>query len=177
MAAEKDWRAQMRGLPLLIAATLTVAGCSVFGYEHHMAIGHVELYASDSIKVRVPYEVKGRGNVHDPFSYSKWEFMKADWIAIDSTQGVSTLNGKRLTPCPLGYNKWYGARMVKGTIEIRQAVIRIDLFVPKRYDRRGATTAWKPYEFNGEWALSQPHKSLLQLTTPSSESNCEPGTL
>jgi hypothetical protein len=165
----------MRSSLLLISATLWVAGCSVLGYEHRRAVGQVELYSSDadhSAEVRVPYQITGRGNVHDPFSYSRWQFMSADWITIDNPRGVSTLSGRRVTPCPSGYNKSYTAGMVKGIIDIRPPVIRIDLMVPT-YDKRGAITAWRPYEFNGEWTLIQPSDGPFQPSSPESGSSCE----
>jgi hypothetical protein len=165
----------MGSSPLLIALMLSVAGCSVFGYEHHTAIGYVELYTSEtdnSAQLRIPYKVSGRGNVHNPFSSAKWEFMSADWIRADKSQGISNLDGKYLTACPTGYNKWYAPSVVKGTIEILSTTIRIDLSVPKYDDKK--ITSWEPYEFNGEWTFVRPASSMLE-TTPSSTFNCEPG--
>ena len=153
-----------------------LTACSLLGYEHHTPIGHVELFpvaGTSTAEIRVLYKVSGRGNVHDPFTYRKWEFVSSDWVVIDMRDGVSVLDGKRLMPCPDGYNLYYSGTQVTGTVDIQGNSIQISLSVPSQ-DHPG----WAAYQFNGTWPL------LVETTPPPIEArdsetghDCKPGRL
>ena len=165
----------MRALVSLLLSCACLPGCSLFGYERHETIGEVAISTvrdSNQMEIQVPYRDFGRGNVHNPFTYKKWESVQADWIVIDNPQGLSVLDGKRKMPCPSGYNRWYSGTEIRGTVEVKGSSIRIELSVPAQ-DHPG----WAPYEFNGTWPLNTNSMSTKQLSEWNHEHNCEPPSL
>jgi hypothetical protein len=151
------------------------AGCSLVGYEHHIPVGHVEAFPTgdaDTVEIRVQYNVSGRGNVHDPFSYGKWEYISSDWVVIGKSDGESVLDGKRLMPCPDGYNKFYPGMPVKGTVNIRDHTININLSVPAR-----GKPGWTDYELNGTWPLVIETVPPMNAIEPSAAHDCKLGHL
>jgi hypothetical protein len=159
----------MRGIFVAPAAGL-MGACALLGYEHHQIAGAIELFQTpNGGEIGIPYRVSGRGNVHDPFSYSKWQFLAYDWIQIAQTEGLSHLEGRVKTPCPLGLNRWYSPAEIQGTVDIGGDTIHIDLNVPNP-----TKSGWEPYEFNGAWRLVRLRGSPTKPAGADVFWNCEP---
>jgi hypothetical protein len=154
---------------------MCLTACSVFGYEHHTPVGHVEAFPkddADTIEIRMPYKVTGRGNVHNPFSHEKWEYISSDWVVIGKRIGESVLDGRRLMPCPDGYNMYYSGMPVKGTVNIQGDVIQINLSVPSQ-----GKPGWTDYELNGTWPLSVKTVPPMKAIESPAAHDCKPGHL
>jgi hypothetical protein len=96
-----------------------------------------------------------------------------DWLTIASSSGPSELSGRNLWPCPHGFNRWYSPGPVRGTIDVGDDSVRIDLQVVD--PRSNAKWKWIPYEFNGTWPVESPSEDIF---TPSfqHDRNCEKGS-
>ena len=154
-------------------APFVLAGCSLFGYEHHQLVSPIEAFdAPNGSQIRMQYRVTGRGNVHDPFAYGKWTYLKTDWIPISRIQGVSVVEGRVLSLCPAGLNKWYTPRRVRGEVGIDGDTVRLRLEVPKIKGE-----GWEPYEFNGTWPLERHAGAAIMPTDTGNSWTCEAGSL
>jgi hypothetical protein len=147
----------------------------MFGYAHHTPVGHVEAFPkvdTETVEIRMLYRVKGRGNVHDPFSYEKWEYISSDWVVIGKRKGDHVLDGKRLMPCPDGYNMYYSGTPVKGTVNIQDDEIQINLSVPSQ-----GKPGWTAYELNGTWPLLVKTVPPMSAIESPAANDCKPGHL
>jgi hypothetical protein len=147
-------RAHTMQRALAPALLLASASCSLVGYEHHRALGSVEIYpsASHAYQLRVPYRVEARGSPHDPFDYAKREFEEADWIPLEASGLVSPDDSYR-RPCPETGNRTYGSQQIRGSVVLRDSSATLQLQVPSSDSRH---PGWVDYEFNGSYPLVRP---------------------
>lgn len=162
---------RMRLILLLLIPGFVFFGCY---YTERSGLGYVELYPGSlqPYQLRVPHQVSGRGNVHKPFDFTKWEYVWADWLILGKREGLVSVEGKIMSSCPEGFNKWYGYKMVKGEFDFQSKSVPINLKI-QQYNPKSKSPEWVPYQLNGVYRLIIPPNLPNQTKFPS-PADCEP---
>jgi hypothetical protein len=124
---------------------------SCYRLEKTAGIAYWSPYKSDSMEIKIPYRVKGKGNVHQ-LNLKDYEFNDADWIYLSkvpqSTNADKLLltheRGKIIYP-------WIQSNL-RGKINILDSTLTINLQLPI-YNDSGKIERWEEYKFNGIYNL------------------------
>jgi hypothetical protein len=134
----------------LLMFTIALVGCSTIGYVKESPSSSVAIYpAAGGYQVRFTKVVEGRGNVHSPFEYRKYEYEYHEWLFVPASRGRVSVNGE-LLGCPIGFRGPYGRREIRGTITFTDSTVIVDL---EQLGIIGREPRWVPFVANGESKL------------------------
>jgi hypothetical protein len=115
----------------------------------------VEINAYNSKATKYEIQIKtyssGRGNVHNPFSFSKYELNDNEWLYVNSINGILPADSiiftyvQRHTKFPWSYTN------LKGFVSFGNDSIELKLAF---YDRENIKAKDLPYEFKGKYKLN-----------------------
>ncbi|HZH94850.1 MAG TPA: hypothetical protein VEY06_03155 [Flavisolibacter sp.] len=105
----------------------------------------------DSIEIKIPFVVKGRGNVHQ-LTLDEYEFEQSDWIYFLKFRENITADSLALTHERGKTSYPWIQSNLKGNITIQDSLLTINFQLPI-YSQAGEITAWKAYDFNGVYDL------------------------
>ncbi len=116
-----------------------------------MGIAYWTVNDKDSIEIKIPYIVEGRGNVHQ-LNMDEYKFERSDWIYFSKFYSSISADSLVLTHerGKTGY-PWKQSKL-RGAITVQDSLITINFKLPI-YSQGGEITAWKDYEFNGNYKL------------------------
>jgi len=156
----------MRSLLPALAALELIGACAVFSYENPREVLSVVAAPGVTTKaqIQVLYRVSGRGNTHDPLSLAAYEYVRSDWLYVNSLDGRVEgpdigLSAKPNDNRPLRIFEGFVSFSVDHiTIELQRPKYRSDPYLPylEPLDREGRPRkieGWVPYELNGTYKL------------------------
>jgi hypothetical protein len=134
---------------ILFASALFFVGC--YQTQKSMGIAYWTVNNKDSIEIKIPFIVKGRGNVHQ-LNLNEYEFERGDWIYFSkfypniSADSLILTHERGKTSYP-----WKQSNL-RGNITVQDSLLNINFTLPV-YSQGGEITAWKAYQFNGNYKL------------------------
>lgn len=133
---------------IILLFITNLSACALVGYVNKKPYGYAEVYelVKGKYHIRLPYHVEGRGNIHSPFEYKKYEYDAAKWFVLDSITGVIILDSDaRLGQCPFEEHR-YLSSAVSGVLKFSESKLTLEL-------------AGEFSDFNGDYHLKFPEGS------------------
>jgi hypothetical protein len=109
-------------------------------------------YDSNKYEIAIHYHVMGRGNVHRPFDFSKYEYDRWHWIYTNKIEGKILADKMVFTFYQRKTEYPWSQSQLRGYVEFKDDSALINLFMPN-YNDSNKITGWEPYEFNGRYGL------------------------
>jgi hypothetical protein len=135
---------------IIIFAAILITISSCYSKKEVMEINAYNCKAT-KYEIQIKTNTTGRGNIHNPFSFSKYELNDNEWLYVNSIIGILPADSiiftyvQRRTKFPWSYTN------LKGFVGFGSDSIELKLFF---YDRENITAKNSPYEFNGKYKLN-----------------------
>ena len=135
----------------LVVGVLFFFGCSQT--RKPTGTAYWSISDTDSIEVKIPFVVKGRGNVHQ-LTVDEYEFEQSHWLYFSKFRQNITADSLVLAHERGETSDPWIQSNLKGNIIIHDSLLTINFQLPI-YNEAEEITAWEAYDFNGVYDLKK----------------------
>ncbi len=115
----------------------------------------VEINAYNCKATKYEIQIKtysaGRGNIHNPFSFSKYDLNDNEWLYVNSINGIIPADSIIFTYVQRRTEFPWSSTNLRGFVSFGSDSIEFKLAF---YDRENIKAKDSPYEFNGKYKLN-----------------------
>jgi len=135
---------------IIIVAVILIAISSCYSKKEVVEINAYNCKAK-KYEIQIKTNTTGRGNIHNPFSFSKYELNDNEWIYTNSINGKLPADSMIFTYVQRRIKFPWSYTNLKGFVSFESDSIELNLFF---YDRENIKAKDSPYEFNGKYKLN-----------------------